>query len=132
MLLFPITILTFYALALALSFWLSALYVKFRDIAHLWEVFLQAMFYATPIIYPLQTVIEKVNVDVAQLLMLNPVAVIIQNGRAELVGKDHVVTASQVFSSPLLVMLPYVVIAVIAVIASLYFKKSQGKFAENM
>ena len=131
-LLFPITILVLYGFALALAFWLSALYVKFRDIAHLWEVFLQAMFYATPIIYPLQMVIEKVDVTVAQALMLNPVAVIIQNGRAELVGKENVVTADQLFSNPLWIALPYIVIIVIAVVASLYFKKSQGKFAENM
>ncbi len=31
---------------------LSALYVRFRDVQPIWEVFLQVWFYGSPIIYP--------------------------------------------------------------------------------
>ena len=33
----------------------SALYVRFRDIKPIWEVVLQALFYATPILYPISS-----------------------------------------------------------------------------
>ena len=40
-------------LAPASAMLLSALYVRFRDIKPIWEVILQALFYATPILYPI-------------------------------------------------------------------------------
>ena len=39
--------------------YLASLYVYFRDVAHIWEVVLQAMFYATPIIYPISMVAKN-------------------------------------------------------------------------
>lgn len=130
-LLFPFTVLLLYTFSLALAFGLSALYVKFRDISHLWEVFLQALFYATPIIYPLQMVVSE-NESAAKALMLSPIAVLFQESRAQLMGTQNVMTASQIIHDPLLLMLPYVVIAVVVIFASWYFKRSQGKFAENI
>ncbi|PIZ00072.1 hypothetical protein COY62_04555, partial [bacterium (Candidatus Howlettbacteria) CG_4_10_14_0_8_um_filter_40_9] len=38
---------------------LSSLFVRFRDVAHIWEVFMMAAFYATPILYPLSLVPER-------------------------------------------------------------------------
>ena len=35
---------------------LSALYVRFRDIKPIWEVVLQLLFYATPVIYAIETI----------------------------------------------------------------------------
>ncbi|MFZ1301781.1 MAG: ABC transporter permease [Candidatus Microsaccharimonas sp.] len=130
-LLFPLSVLLLYVFSLAIAFWLSAVYVKFRDVSHIWEVFLQALFYATPIIYPLQMVIE-INHTAAQALMLSPIAVIFQNARAELVGHENVITANQIFSNPLWIALPYVLILITVIIASWYFRKSQGKFAESV
>ena len=43
-------LLELYVFALAVAFFLAALNVKFRDTGHLWDVFLQAAFYATPIL----------------------------------------------------------------------------------
>src|SRR5690606_27067577 len=58
-LLFPLYLLEIYILALALAFFLSAVNVKYRDTSHIWEIIMQAAFYATPIIYPLSIVVEK-------------------------------------------------------------------------
>jgi len=124
-------ILLLYIFSLSLAFGLAATFVKFRDIGHLWEVFLQALFYATPIIYPLQMVI-KFSPQAAQLLMLNPIAVIFQQARAQLMGHANVITVDQVFTNPLWIILPFLVIGIIFVIGIWYFKKSQGKFAEKI
>ncbi|MBD3313422.1 ABC transporter permease [Candidatus Woesearchaeota archaeon] len=66
-----------FILVLGLSFALSALYVLFRDLAHIWEVFLQIGFWITPIIYPLSAVPEKY----LKWYMLNPMARIINDSR---------------------------------------------------
>lgn len=131
-LLLPITVSLLYIFSLGLAFFLSATMVKYRDISHLWEIFLQGLFYATPILYPLQMVIEVGGDFAAQLLMLNPVAVIIQNARAQVVGVENAVVAGQLFSNPVYLVLPYVMILVVLFAAAYYFRKNQAKFAENI
>lgn len=128
-LLFPVTVLILFTFALATAFFLAAVNVRFRDIGHIWEVVLQALFYATPIIYPLQKVIEY-NDIAAHLLMLNPIAVLFQNARAQLFGPESTITASQLFENPIFVLIPYLIIVVVIILAIWYFKKTQAKFAE--
>lgn len=130
-LLFPITILILYIFSLALAFFLSAVNVKYRDIGHIWEVLLQALFYATPIIYPLQMVMQY-NDAAGHILMLSPIAVLFQNARAQLVGHENVITADQLFSNPLWIALPYIIIVAVLVVSVWYFRKNQAKFAEQI
>lgn len=130
-LLFPFTFLLLYIFAVSLAFLLSAVYVKYRDIAPIWEITTQALFYGTPIIYPLQMVMAE-SMFAAKILMLSPIAVLFQNGRAQLFGIEGTVTSSQLSTNPVFLMTPYIIIAVTIVIATLYFKKSQKTFAENL
>lgn len=48
-----------YIFVVGVSFLLCALYPKFRDIHHIWEVFVQLGFWATPVIYPISIVPAK-------------------------------------------------------------------------
>jgi len=130
-LLFPINLLELYGLALALAFLLSAMFVKFRDISHIWDVLMQGIFYATPIFYPLQMVIQY-NLLAAKLLMLSPIAVIIQDSRYNAITHTDTITASQIIHSPWALILPHVIVLLLIVVASLYFKRSQKHFAENI
>ena len=52
MLLFPLPVFYVLVFAFGLSLILSALNIFFRDVAHLYSVFLTVWMYATPIIYP--------------------------------------------------------------------------------
>lgn len=131
-LLFPFTLVLIYAFALGIAFFLSAVYVKYRDVGHIWEVLLQGLFYATPIIYPLQMVIQVAGLWAAQLLMLNPIAVLFQQARAEMIGHENVITADQVFSNPLFLIIPYAIIIGISILGAIYFKKNQSSFAEQV
>ena len=64
---------------------LSALYVRYRDVRPIWEVVLQALFYATPILYPIEAVLDR-SETLATILLLNPIAAIVQEARHLLVG----------------------------------------------
>ncbi len=130
-LLFPINIVELYALALALAFLLSALYVKFRDIGHIWDVLMQGIFYATPIFYPLQMVLQY-NLLAAKILMMSPIAVIVQDSRYNVITHTDTMTASQVINNPWALAAPHIIVLSLIVIATLYFKKSQKYFAENI
>lgn len=131
-LLFPFTVILLYIFSLGIAFFLAALYVKYRDTAHLWEILLQGLFYATPIIYPLQMVVEYGGNTAAQLLMLNPIAVLVQNARTALVGEENVISATELFSNPIYLVIPYVIIVMVLIVATIYFKKNQKKFAEQI
>ncbi|MBH2007646.1 ABC transporter permease [Candidatus Saccharibacteria bacterium] len=131
-LLFPVTLVIIYAFSLGLAFFLAAAYVKYRDISHLWEVFLQGLFYATPIIYPLQMVIDKGGDFAAQILMLSPIAVLFQQARADVLGHEYMITASQLSDNIFYLAFPYVVVASVIVLAIFYFKKNQKYFAERV
>ena len=70
MLLFPIPLLLALVFSIGLSMLLSALTVFFRDIVHIYGVFLTAWLYATPIIYPI-TLLEG-NKKLMLIMHLNP------------------------------------------------------------
>lgn len=130
-LLFPLLILELYVFALSLAFFLSAAYVKYRDISHIWEVILQGAFYATPILYPLTLVITEAGTFIAKLLMLNPVAQIVQDSREVLVT-TQTITMYDLTTNPLVYLLPFVFVVGFAIFAGLYFKKHSAYFAENV
>jgi ABC-2 type transport system permease protein len=125
-LLLPLFIAELLILAMALAFFLSALFVKYRDAAYIWEVLLQAAFYATPILYPLTIVAEKYQ----KFIMLNPVAQIIQDSRWAFVSHDTL-SSWHVLSMPLLLM-PFGIIIFMVLIANRYFKKEAYYFAERI
>jgi len=130
-LLLPLNILELYIFALAIAFTLAAVYVKYRDVSHIWEVFLQALFYATPILYPLSMVIENASNDIAKLLMINPIAQIIQDARYSAISHETITTSSFI-PNPLLAAIPYLIVFASIILAVYYFKKNQKYFAENV
>lgn len=77
-LLFPLTLGLLFVFTAAVSMMLSVLYVRFRDIAIIWLVVAQILFYATPILYP---VTSFHNETYEHLLMINPIAVIFEQAR---------------------------------------------------
>lgn len=116
--------------ALSVAFLLSALYVRFRDINYIWEVVLQAGFYATPVLYPIQMVIEK-SMIAAQIMILNPVAQVIQDARATVVTTETI-TVSGLFQNPYMQLIPLGIVAVLTVVSMVYFKKKSPGFAEDI
>lgn len=85
--LIPVLLAELTAFTIALSLLLSGMFVYLRDIGQLWTVSLQLLFYATPIIYPLELLQENgVSESWIKFLMCSPIAQIIQDARWALVG----------------------------------------------
>jgi len=63
---------------------LAVLFVPARDIKPIWEVISQALFYFTPVLYPISLVAEE-SEFLAHLAMCNPLAVIVQQSRHALI-----------------------------------------------
>lgn len=123
---FFLIIIQLYILALGVSFILSSLYVKYRDVGHIWDVLMQVLFYATPIIYPLSIVPLKYQ----KLILLNPITQIIQDARWLLISKQTTTTAG-LLGWPVWFIVALSPI-VIACFGYYFFNKSAAKFAEDV
>jgi ABC-2 type transport system permease protein len=85
----PLIMVPLIVLTIGTSAGLSALYVRARDMSPIWDVSTQALFYLTPIIYPIQLVVTRAGDSVAHLLMVNPLAAIVQQARHAIVGSSQ-------------------------------------------
>ena len=129
-LLLPILVVELYIFSLAISFLLSALYVKYRDISYVWELLMQAAFYATPILYPLSLVKDK-SLLLSKLLLLNPMAQIIQDARYILIT-PKTDTLIGLTHNWLLVLVPVSLVILVIIYATYYFRKNSKTFAEDI
>lgn len=127
-LLLPVLIIELYIFALGVSFFLAAAFVKYRDIVYIWEVFTQAAFYATPILYPMSR-IESVFLQ--KLIFINPIAQIIQDARYSIVTHTST-TISSVYSPLGGYVISLSLIVLFCVIGVTYFKRQSLYFAENL
>lgn len=130
----PLNILQLFLLAFGLALFLSTLYVKFRDIGHIWEVVLQILFYSMPIIYPLSQVASYhvFGIEVQKLIMLNPIAQAIQDIRHNLISPTTMPTTWSTIDNVWLAAVPIVLTVLIMVIGAVYFARNSKRFAETM
>ena len=81
--LYPVAIAVLLVFTTALTFWVAALNVRYRDVGHLLNLALLVWFWATPIVYQgwlVQRKLETIHIlglDAWTLYLLNPVAVIV-------------------------------------------------------
>ncbi len=125
-LLLPIFIVELFIFATSLGFLLSALFVKFRDASYVWEVLLQAGFYATPILYPISIVAEKYQ----KILIMNPMAQIVQDSRWAFVSHETL-SSWKILNLPVL-LIPFIITPILIYVSTRYFKNQSKYFAERI
>ena len=113
--------------ATALSVLLSVLYVRYRDMQPIWEVALQLLFWGTPIIYT----IESVPGNFQEIVMMNPLAVLIQQGRHWLVPSSTD-SAWDAIGDPVLLLVPLAIFAGVAALSVWMFRRAEGRVAEEL
>jgi lipopolysaccharide transport system permease protein len=82
MLYVPLLLLVTFMFALAAGLWLATVSVKYRDVSFAIGFLLQALMYASPVIYP----VSMVPPSVQFLYQLNPMSAVIQGFRWALLG----------------------------------------------
>lgn len=128
-LLLPIALFFLVTFTVAVSTALSVLFVRFRDVAIIWAVAAQVLFYATPIIYPITTFHDQTT---ERLLMINPLAVIVEQVRVWVLAEPQAPTATEAVGGwPYL--LPAVAIFVgICIFAAWIFNREAPRIAEDL
>ncbi len=130
-LLMPLVILELYVFTLGVSYYLSALYVRFRDVTYIWEVVMQLGFFLTPIIYPVSLLVDTLGDGaVLKLIMINPMAQMVQDAKVFLID-PNIIQTYEVVNFPWY-FIPIIVVTLSIVFGWAYFKKQSPDFAENI
>ena len=127
-LLFPVALLALFVLTTAASMLLSVLYVRFRDVAIIWSVATQVLFYATPVLYPI-TFLK--NETYERLLFINPLAPIFEQVRVWVIEPDAP-TASEVVGGAVYLLPAVAVFVGLCVLGVWIFNRDAPRIAEEL
>jgi ABC-2 type transport system permease protein len=141
-LLAPLFLVELYAIVFGLSLLLSALFVFYRDLGHIWEIVSQLILYGSAVIYPFSLVSNGHRV-LGFLVGVNPIAQIIEDMRHALVAGNlpyppdsglHGVAVPWMVSylGPGLYLIPLVVVVAILALGTVVFRRLSPRFAENL
>ena len=126
-LLFPLLVVALVGLAIGVSLLLSVLYVRFRDVAPIWEVVLQLTFWGTPIFYTIETVPPGLR----HLIMCSPFAVIVQQSRHWLID-PQTMSASQAIGGRERLLIPLAIYIGVCIVGVLTFRRLAPRAAEEL
>jgi ABC-2 type transport system permease protein len=121
----PLILAALLALTTAVATTLAALYPRFRDTGIIWGVAATALFYATPVLYPLDIVPEPLR----DLLALNPLAPLLELARKWVIdpsAPQPVSVTNGTFWIPIAIFLGLCVLAVWV------FRREAPRIAEEL
>ena len=127
----PLILVVLAIFTVGMSAILSALYVRARDLNPIWDVTTQALFYLTPVIYPIQLVVQRSSDTDANQLKLNPLAALIQEARHANVGPTQPSAAAAIGGAPRL-LIPLGIVLVTFVFGIWLFKRMAPQIAEEL
>ncbi len=128
-LLFPLALAALFVLTATMSMALSVLYVRFRDIAIIWVVFAQVLFYATPILYPITAFHDSTY---ERLLMINPLAVIFEQVRVWILAEPEAPTAAAAAGGALHLLPAAAIYVGVCVFGVWIFNRDAPRIAEDL
>ncbi len=126
-LLFPLILLPLLVFVCALAMLLSALNVRFRDVAIIWVVIATALNYGTPVIYPLFIVPETLK----HILMANPLTPLFQQAHIWMIdpNTEGVWTAA---GGPLPLIAAALIYVAVCVAGVWVFNREAPRIAEQL
>jgi ABC-2 type transport system permease protein len=123
----PLILLLMVMLASGAAMLVSCLFVRYRDVKPITDVLLQALFYGTPIFYP----VERIEPTLRHLLvMLNPFAAIIQAAKHAFV--PSAMTAAEAAGGTVNLLVPLAIILGLFGLGFYVFNKEAPRIAEEL
>ncbi len=150
----PLIVAMLVVFSTGIAMWLSAMFVKFRDIQPIWEVVTQVIFYSSPLIIPAETVREKlahgqrheVVIDgvhhvyythvllfhiLYHIYLLNPLVAIFQQFRHAMVN-HATLSAGQLLGGWVYLLEPLGIVALTLLVGFWVFNRSAPHIAEDL
>jgi ABC-2 type transport system permease protein len=123
----PLLVLMLVAFSTGIATLLSALYVRFRDVEPIWEVAVQILFYASPVIYVVTAVPERFR----EIAVMNPLGAILTQMRHALVDPEAP-TAVTVLGGWSRLLIPVAISAAVFAVGLWVFARETPRIAENL
>jgi ABC-2 type transport system permease protein len=114
-------------LTVATSLLLAVLYVPFRDMSPIWEVAAQILFWGTPIIY----VIETAPSGIREVLMMNPLAAIIEQARHVAIDPSAP-SAAAAAGGAVRLLIPLAMTSLVLGLALALYRRTASTIAERL
>ena len=109
------------------AMWLSALYTRYRDIGQAWTVVSRVLFYATPILFP----IELVSNPLRQIFIANPLApIFIESRRA--IFDPAAMSTLEAANGPIPILISVTLFVTICFFGVRYFVRLAPRIAEDL
>lgn len=118
------------AFSTGLAMFLSAAFVRYRDVRPIWDVVLQMTFYATPILYPIEKVVDG-HETLAKIIMCSPLAVVIEQLRHALIDPSAP-TPADVLGSGWMLLIPAAIVVLTFLLGFMYFDHQAPRIAEEL
>ena len=126
-LLLPVLVAALFVLTTAVSMIVASLYPRFRDVGIIWSVFSTALFYATPVLYPLERAPEWLR----NVLLVNPITPILQLGRKWIIDPNAPHMTDLVGGRAQL-LIPLAIYVAICALAVWIFNREAPRIAEQL
>jgi ABC-type polysaccharide/polyol phosphate transport system ATPase subunit/ABC-type polysaccharide/polyol phosphate export permease len=123
----PVLILLLAMLTTGVVLLLSTLYVRYRDVEHIWRVFERALFFATPIIYPTTRYPEEFQ----HLAAMTPLVMIFTQMRHAFIDPSAP-SAAALAGGTLFLLVPLAITAAILIAGLLMFTRQAPLIAERL
>jgi ABC-2 type transport system permease protein len=124
---FPLLLAGLFVFAVAVSMLVSSLFPRFRDISIIWSVTVTALFYATPVLYPLQAVPDGLR----QAIALNPLAPIFELVHKWVISADTPGPA-ELTGGYALLLVPLALYVGVCALALWVFEREAPRIAEEL
>ncbi|PZR93255.1 MAG: LPS ABC transporter [Candidatus Nephthysia bennettiae] len=122
----PLLLVELYLFSLGVGMILASAYVFYRDLGHVWEVFLQVLLYGCGVVFPISVVPERF----LRFFFLNPLAQIIEDFRHALVTQTGAPWTFHLVGPIFFVPLVFTVAVFVA--GLLLFRRLAPLFAESL
>jgi ABC-2 type transport system permease protein len=126
-LLLPFLLALLFVFTIAVSMILSSLFVRFRDVAIIWSVVVTALFYGTPVLYPLSAVPDRFR----DIVLLNPLTPIFQQARHWVIDPSAA-SASEAAGGTLQLLAPLAIFLAVCALAVWVFGREAPRIAEDL
>ena len=126
-LLFPVAVAALFVFTTAVSMIVSALNPRFRDVGIIWAVMSTVLFYATPVLYPIEVVPEPLD----DFLLLNPLTPIFEAARLWVIDPSAPGPATAAGGYDGLIA-PTLIYLAVCVLAGWVFNREAPRIAEEL
>ena len=127
--LLPVVLAIMFMFTTGVSMLVASLYPRFRDIGIIWAVFVTALFYATPVLYPLERVTSN---TLRNVITLNPLTPVFELARKWIIDPNAPAPGSAASGGATRLMISVAIYVTVCGLSVWVFNREAPRIAEEL